>query len=403
MSIEGPSLQPEELTPYERVIGGAVKARRLISAHWELTYRCNERCSHCYLDVFSPNANVPDELTTEECFRVVDQLAELNILNITFSGGEILARRDFFTIAEYARSKRFLLRLFTNGILIKPAIADRIAALHPFAVELSVYSTRPEIHDAITRIPRSHELTLRAARLLKERDVRIQFKTPLMRENATELPALRALAKELDAQFRYDVIITPKDTGELDPLKHRMSHAAMVALFRDEIEPEQWLTRNITDATRTCGIASKGIAIDPYGNVYPCIQVRIAAGNVRRQTLGEIWETAPLWNDLSQLTMGELPVCRTCELRTMCVRCHGLARLESGDLRAPSLVNCQAALARREVLIEKGALPSDYPIPAHLRDYAEYLRAESTNGGEPLPTNFIPLAELAPMRARIPA
>ncbi|MBI5652678.1 MAG: radical SAM protein [Chloroflexi bacterium] len=402
MSIEGPSIQPEELNPYERVIGGAVKARRLISAHWELTYRCNERCTHCYLDVFSPSADIPDELTTEECLRVVDQLAELNILNITFSGGEILARRDFFTIAEYAHSKRFLLRLFTNGILIKPAVADRIAALHPYEVELSVYSTRPQVHDAITRIPRSHELTLRAARLLKERDIRIQIKTPLMRENATELPALRALAQELGARFRRDVTITPKDTGALDPLKHRMSHAEMVAVLRDEIDPAFWLNRQMTDATRTCGIATKGIAIDPYGNIYPCIQVRTAAGNVRQQTLREIWDASPLWEELSHLTLGELPVCRTCELRTLCLRCHGLARLESGDLRAPALVNCQAALARREVLIEKGALPPDYPIPAHLREYVQHLCAEPNQGGEPLPTNFIPLSELLPMRAQIP-
>src|SRR5581483_9926547 len=58
------------------------------------------------------------------------------------------------------------------------------------------------------------------------------------------------------------------------------------------------------------------------------------------------------------------------ELLNLCVRCHGLAQVEDGDLRGPALANCREALARRQVLVEKGTLPADYPIPAHLRDYA---------------------------------
>ena len=108
----------------------------------------------------------PGELTTAECLHVVDQLADLGVFNLALSGGEILVRRDLFEIAEYARSKRFLLRLFTNGTLIKPANADRIAALHPFAVEISVYGADAATHDAITQCPGSFAATLRALHLL---------------------------------------------------------------------------------------------------------------------------------------------------------------------------------------------------------------------------------------------
>ncbi len=400
MSVDGPSGQPETNNVFEQIVAQSGKAHRLLTAHWELTYRCNERCTHCYLDVFAPNANVPGELTTLECFRVIDQLAELGALNLTLSGGEILVRRDFFEIAEYARTKQFLLRLFTNGILIKDQLADRIAALHPYQVEVSVYSTRPEVHDAITRVPRSLELTLRAVRLLHARGIRTLIKTPLMRENATELDALKALAQELGARFKSDVTITPKDTGGLDPLKHRLTFDQLVHVLRDDTEPERWLNRPMLPETRTCGIASKAIALDPYGNVFPCLQVRESAGNVRERPLREIWENAPLWQELGQLTLGELPVCRTCELNRFCVRCHGLAKDEHGDIRAPSLVNCHEALARRQVLIEKGALPADYPIPAHLREYASQVlsaRAESNPGWQ---ANFIPLGEIAPLPSR---
>ena len=74
-------------------------------------------------------------------------------MNLSLSGGEAMVRKDFFTIAEYARSKRFVLRIFTNGLLINAAAADRIAALHPYGVEISLYGADAATHDAITRSP----------------------------------------------------------------------------------------------------------------------------------------------------------------------------------------------------------------------------------------------------------
>ncbi len=394
MSVEGPASQPGEANLYEQFVAQSGKTHRLLAAHWELTYRCNEQCTHCYLDVFAPNSVVPGELTTEECFHIIDELAELGTLNLTFSGGEVLTRRDFFQIAEYARAKRFLLRIMTNGILIKPAVADRIAALNPYAVEMSVYSTKPAVHEKITRIHRSHELTLRAMRLLHERGIRTVMKTPLMRENVREIHELRALAQELGAQFRYDITITPKDNGSLAPLQHRITYDDLVWLFREEFQPGTFQYRELKPDAHTCGITQVAIVIDPYGTVFPCIQTRIAAGNLRERPLEEIWRSSPVWQNLN-LTLNELPVCRTCELRNICVRCHGIALVEDGDVRAPAMVNCREALARRQVLIEKGELPADFPIPAHLRAGAP-LEPELAQ------SNFIPLSALAEYR-RAPA
>lgn len=394
LSVDGPSTNPPSGNYLKYLEGQTQKRHRLLSAHWELTYRCNEKCVMCYLDVFAPGAHVPGELTTRECLEIVDQLAELGVLNLTLSGGEILVRRDLFEIAEYARSKRFLLRLFTNGILIKPEIADRIANLHPYAVEISLYSTHPELHDQITRLKHSWELTTRAVRLLRERDIRVVLKTPLMRENVRELDALRALARELGAQFKYDPTITPKDSGSLEPLKHRLTQEDLVWLFRQQVEPEAWVNRRIAPNQGTCGIALNAVAIDPYGNVFPCLQTRRNAGNLRQKSLRSIWQESPVWQELSHLTLDELPVCRTCELRNLCVRCHGLAQAEDGDLTAPALVNCREALARRQVLIEKGGLPEDYPIPAHLQGYARGNEPAPDFQNEAIPLNFIPISAL---------
>ncbi|MGB8643707.1 MAG: radical SAM protein [Anaerolineae bacterium] len=389
MSVDGPMTGMPETTLYDEIVTRTQRQHRLFTAHWELTYRCNEKCTHCYLDVFAPHADVPGELTTEECFRVMDELAALGALNLTFSGGEVLVRRDFFQLAEYARRKGFLLRLFTNGILINAAVADQIAALHPYAIEISLYSINPETHDAITQLKRSWELTTRAIRLLRERGVRVVIKTPVMRENAHELQELKQFAAELGAQFRYDITVTPKDSGMLDPLKHRLTDEDLLHVMRQEIN-SHYALRTVTDESRTCGITLNSVAIDPYGNVMPCLQVRSVAGNVRRQSMREIWEHSDVWQNLGGLTLSELPVCRTCELRSFCVRCHGIALAEDGDLRAPALVNCREALVRRQVLIEKGVLPPDHPIPAHLQGYVSGVRPERTAR----PANFIPLSAL---------
>jgi radical SAM protein with 4Fe4S-binding SPASM domain len=378
---------------YDELITGTQKAHRLLSAHWELTYRCNEQCSHCYLDVFPANAEVPGELSTEECFRVIDQLVELGAMHLLFSGGEILVRRDFFQIAEYARSKRLLLRLFTNGILITPQVADRIAALHPYAVEISLYSVNPQTHDKITGRERSWELTIRALRLLRDRGVRTKIKVPLMHENFRELREFEKLAAELGAEFRYDSTITPKDNGGLSPLKHRLSHQELVRLFREILVAEAWASRTVSPEARTCGIGLNALAFDPYGNVYPCVQTRDLAGNLRTQSLKTIWKESTVWGRLGALTVSELPECRECELLNFCVRCHGLAQVEDGDLYGPAFANCREAVARRQVLIEKGALPADYAIPAHLRSYAASCGADSPTE-QVFFGNFIPISAL---------
>ncbi len=359
-------LDGERATPYARIVSKMMRQHRLLSVHWELTYRCNEQCTHCYLDVLKPNAKVAGELTTEQVKSVMDQLAAMNALNITFSGGEALVRRDFFDIAEYARRKRFAIRIFTNGILITPKLADRIAALQPLVVEISLYGADAETHDSITQRRASWALTTRAFRLLHERGVHTQMKTPLMHENIHELHALEELAASLGAAFRSDPALTAKDNGDLSPLTHRLTHDDLVWLYRQEYTEAMNPPAPIGDAHRSCAIGLHALVLDPYGNVFPCVQTRISAGNVLEQTVKEIWN-AQLFQQVGMLTFDMLPICRTCELNSICHRCHANALVETGDMYAPAPPNCRDALARRQVMIEKGILPLDFPIPAHLR------------------------------------
>ena len=145
----------------------AVKAeqrRTPLNMHLELTYRCNEQCVHCYCVVeHGKEAEAAKrELTYEEIVRVLDQLAELGCLYVTFSGGEVLVRRDFFDIVEHARQRGFVYRVYTNGIGLTEERARRLAALEPLTVELSIFSADAAVHDAITRVPGSFDRLIAA-------------------------------------------------------------------------------------------------------------------------------------------------------------------------------------------------------------------------------------------------
>ncbi len=130
-----------------------------LSAHLDLTYRCNERCVHCYLDHHDHG-----EMTTAEIKDLLDQMAEAGVFYLTISGGEIMMRRDFFEILEHARLRTFCIKLKTNGILIRKQEADRIKALGVESVQVSIYSHIPEVHDAITKLPGSLEQSVEAIR-----------------------------------------------------------------------------------------------------------------------------------------------------------------------------------------------------------------------------------------------
>src|ERR1700716_2569007 len=84
-----------------------------IAVQFDLTYRCNERCIHCYLD-----HDDHGEMTTAEVKHVLDQLAAAGTLFLTLSGGELLVRKDFFELLAYARSLAFDVKIKTNAILI---------------------------------------------------------------------------------------------------------------------------------------------------------------------------------------------------------------------------------------------------------------------------------------------
>src|SRR2546430_13382036 len=105
----------------DRLIARTVRKRLPLSVHFDLTYRCNERCVHCYLDHEDHG-----ELSTAECIDALEQLAKAGTLFLTFSGGEIFLRRDLEELLATARRLHFDVSLKTNALLVTPERAEMV-------------------------------------------------------------------------------------------------------------------------------------------------------------------------------------------------------------------------------------------------------------------------------------
>jgi radical SAM protein with 4Fe4S-binding SPASM domain len=331
------------------MIAKALQRNIPLSVQLDLTYRCNERCIHCYLDHHDHG-----ELTTAEIKKLLDQMAEAGVFYLTISGGEILMRRDFFQILEHARLRTFCIKLKTNGILIRNQEADRIKNLGVETVQISIYSHLPEVHDAITKLPGSLKQSIEAIRRLRARGIHVIMANVLMVQNVQDYAGVRALAAELGAQFIMDPTITPMMDGDRSILNLNIDEGALREVFRNESlvggNLEEFCAPSLAPGEDDmdqlpCSAGHTACYVSPYGDVYPCVQFPLLCGNVRRTRFVDIWRDSPQLKEVRSIKLRDMPSCSTCAHGGTCTRCPGLAYLE-GNMRGPSYQDCEKSYAR---------------------------------------------------------
>ncbi|HJQ37388.1 MAG TPA: radical SAM protein, partial [Thermoanaerobaculia bacterium] len=338
-----------------------VNALRIpVNGTLELTHRCPLECVHCYNNLpMSDRGARRGELTTDEYKRILDELAELGCLWLLLTGGEVLARPDFFEIYRHAASTGMLLTVFTNGTLITERVADAFAALPPFAIEITMYGRTKATYEALTGIPGSFERCLRGIQLLVDRKLPLKLKTVAISVNKHEVYAIKRFAEELGVEFAFDSMITPRIDCSASPLAVRLTPADIVTLdLEDPVRIAEWRRLAIEFAPPPpppgevkelydCGGGVNSFAIDPYGDMSICVLSHVDKYNVRDGSVREGWEK--FLRGVRGKRITRETKCTTCALSSLCGSCAAAGELEHGDSEAPIDFYCRTAHLRAEV------------------------------------------------------
>jgi radical SAM protein with 4Fe4S-binding SPASM domain len=322
-----------------------------LAIHLDITYRCNERCVHCYLD-----HDDHGELTTAEIKDVLDQLAEAGVFFLTLSGGEVFMRRDFFEILEHARRLMFNVKVKTNAVMIGVEEAQRLRSLNVDTIQISLYSHRAEVHDAITKLPHSFERTIKGIEFLRDQGLRVTIANVLMTANLSDQAGTQKLAAELGVHYTLDPTITPMMDGDMGVLALRIPGEELGEVFRnsalvpnqDEFcAPPPPPTEEDLEGY-SCSAGHSFCYISPYGDVFPCVQFPLPTGNIREQKFLDIWNFSPQMKEVRSIQARDLTTCSSCSHVASCTRCPGLAYME-GNMRGPSTADCEKSFYRTGV------------------------------------------------------
>lgn len=249
------------------------------------------------------------------------------------------------------------------------------------SVQVSIYSHRAEVHDAITKAPGSLARSTRAIRLLVSEGLKVTIAHVMMRNNRGDYPAVRDLARELGATFTIDPTITPHINGNRSLLALNIARDDMKAVMRDpaltgsggavagpsgagvpaHLTPPAPISAGDLDAV-PCSAGHSSCYISPFGDVYPCVQFPLPSGNIRRQRFIDIWRNSPQLGEVRSIRIRDLPVCSTCVHTASCSRCPGLAFME-GNMRGPSVADCEKSYARTGIPSANMRGRSDFSQP----------------------------------------
>jgi radical SAM protein with 4Fe4S-binding SPASM domain len=309
-------------------------------------------------------------LTVPEWRHVLDELARAGTLLLVLIGGEAMMNPHFWEIASHAAEKNFALTLITNGLLIDEKAADRLADLGFYQVTVSVYSMRPEIHDAMTRRKGSLERALAAIERLRARGVGTGINCLLTRTNIEHCFEIEEWARARDLRVQFDPLVTAKSDGSLASTAERATAGQLREFYqRQKLQgrgPSPFEAGDDTDPV--CNQGRGKCAVNAYGDLLTCLEIRDALGSLREKSFEELWHSDKA-RKLRGYRVKDLGFDSSCGDGAFCDHCPGMAGAETGDRMAPVPFLMELASIKRAVF-EAGAESSarpELPLPPRSR------------------------------------
>jgi radical SAM protein with 4Fe4S-binding SPASM domain len=325
---------------------------------WEVTGACNLSCIHCHAASGKPD---PNELSTDEGKRLIDQIAQVDAFRtLVYTGGEPLVRPDIFDLLKHSKAVGFANIIATNGTLIDEEMAWRLKEHGVVCNAISIDAADPDIHNFIRKTPRAFDLAIRAIEATKKAGILLQINTTAMEYNMRHLSELIDFVDNQDVSIllMYQLVAVGRgEKIEKATLKKSASEDLSRLISKKQkytktiIEPvagpQYWpyilekkgvengmMFKFAENVFHGCAAGRGFVYIKSNGDVWPCPFVEVNTGNVRENSFKEIYEESPVFINLRNRETTLKGLCGDCRYRTICGGCRGRALAYSGDYLA---------------------------------------------------------------------
>ena len=309
------------------------------SVGWAITNKCNLRCKHCNM---SSGEELKNELTKKECFEIIDELSNNNVQKIGFFGGEPLMRNDFFDIVNYAIKKGIFVSFTTNSLLVnEKMIKDELYKFE--LIRVSLDGPTPETHEYIRNLSGSFNKTIENIKKMTENGINVGVVTCISHKNVDYIEEMIELLEELRVKSWFIPILAPMGRGsklkeqvltpkEVEKLLIKIEQLTQKTNFLINLDlPYSAFLKNKSNRIKaSCPAAITELVIFANGDVSPCCEIPIMGGNIRKNTISDIWNNSKVFKEFRNrnLIKGK---CQGCEFLKNCGGCRANAYIKYGD------------------------------------------------------------------------
>ena len=327
---------------------------------WEVTRNCNLSCVHCR--AAASRGPYADELSTEKCREILDQIAEVGQPIVILTGGEPLLREDIYEVAQYGTGLGLRMVMATNGTLMTSEVARKIKSSGIQRVSISLDGPDALTHDRFRQVKGAFEGSIRGIEELKKEGIEFQVNTTITRHNVDRARGMLDLAVTLGAAAHHIFLLVPTgrardminqeiDAEEYEKVLHwfydmrsqvPMHLKATCAphfyrVLRQEAhkrgEKVDYATYGLDAMTRGCLGGTSFCFISHVGSVQPCGYLELQSGDLRTSTFKEVWENSPVFKKLRDFSNYK-GKCGVCEYLKVCGGCRARAYEATGDFMA---------------------------------------------------------------------
>ncbi len=332
----------------------SAEKNRPLQGSLELTYRCNERCTHCYIEKFWDDPK--KILTLEQWKHCLQELKSAGVMYLILMGGEAMLNPYFWEIAREASRLGFHLSMITNGQKTTSLeVAERLKTVGFSVITVSFYSLNASIHDTMTAVKGSHEKTKAAIEYYLQAGLTVGINCLLTSANIEGYFDLADWCIERNIEIKADPHVTPKFNRDLAPTKLRATPEQLKLYFETMVE--KWPAGvpkavNESSGDFVCNAGKGKCAVTPYGELLTCIEVREPLGLLTEKPFEELWN-GPVAQKWRNIKVKDLKNRSTDGVESFCDHCPGMALHEDNDPNLISSYSKTVGRIKRDVAIQQ--------------------------------------------------